>query len=150
MPLQRPLIEKVLDLVVYAPVGLALLIRDDAPTLVASGRTRVHERVQVARWSGEMAVTYGKQSIGRRATDASAPASAPATVTTKVAAAVAPSAVPVHRSPPFDAYDHLAAAQIVQLMGRLPHGELALIRRYEASQRGRRTILAKIDQLIGE
>ncbi len=150
MPTQRPLIEKVLDLVVYAPVGLALLIREDVPTLVAGGRTRAHERVQVARWIGERAVTYGKQSIGRRATDAPVPVSAPATGTTRDAAAPAPSAVPVHRSPPFDGYDHLAAAQIVQLMGRLPHGELSLIRRYEASQRGRRTILAKIDQLIGE
>ncbi len=150
MPPQRPLIEKVLDLVVYAPVGLALLLRADVPTLVASGRTRVHERVQVARWVGEMAVTYGKQSIGGRATDAMVAASTSAAGTTRDAAAPAPSAVPVHRSPPFDGYDHLAAAQIVQLMGRLPHGELSLIRRYEASQRGRRTILAKIDQLIGE
>ena len=58
MPPQRPLFEKVLDLVVYAPVGLALQLRVDVPTLVASGRTRVHERVQVARWVGEMAVTY--------------------------------------------------------------------------------------------
>ena len=99
-----------------------------------------------------MAVTSGITSDSRRATGApvAASASAPATRTTRDAAAPAPSTVPAHRLPPFDGYDHLAAAQIVQLLGRLPHGELSLIRSYEASHRGRRTILAKIDQLIGE
>lgn len=148
MPAQRPLFEKVLDLVVYAPVGLALQLRADVPTLVASGRTRVHERVQVARWVGEMTVTYGKQTIEHRL-QAGATATSPAAQRPEEELE-AVAAHPVHHSPPFDGYDHLAAPQIVQLLGRLPHGELSLIREYEAAKRGRRTILAKIDQLIAE
>jgi hypothetical protein len=150
MPPQRPLFEKVLDLVVYAPVGLALQLRVDVPTLVASGRTRVHERVQVARWVGEMAVTYGKQTIERRMAGEATPVPPPIERRGQGVAAVTARTDSAHRSPPFEGYDHLAAAQIVQLLGRLPHGELELIRDYEASQRGRRTILAKLGQLIGE
>ena len=63
---QRPLIEKVLDIMVYAPVGLALQLRSDLDTVVTSGRTRVSERVQLARWIGEMAVTYGRQELEKR------------------------------------------------------------------------------------
>ena len=150
MPPQRPLFEKVLDLAVYAPVGLALQLRVDVPTLVASGRTRVHERVQVARWVGEMAVNYGKQTIERRMVGEATPVLPSTARPRRGVPAVAARVESAHQSPPFEGYDHLAAAQIVQLLGRLPHGELELIRDYESSRRGRRTILAKLGQLIGE
>lgn len=141
---QRPLIEKVLNVVVYAPVGVALQLRSDLDTLVTSGRTRVTERVQVARWIGEMAVTYGRRELERRMTDAAAQPVDVEPVVEPTLSLVAPSL-----TPPFDGYQHLAAAQVVQLLGRLPRGELTLIREYETANRGRRTILAKLDQLLG-
>jgi hypothetical protein len=147
MAAQRPLFEKVLDLVVYAPVGLAVQLGTDVPTLVATGRTRVTERVQVARWVGEMAVTYGRQQIERRLATVSDDHHVLEPLVAMPLAAVAAS-VPAH--PPFDGYEHLAAAQIVQLLGRLPHAELVLIRDYEAAHRARRTILAKLEQLLGD
>jgi hypothetical protein len=141
---QRPLIEKVLDIAVYAPVGLAVRLRSDLDTFVTSGRTRVSERVQVARWIGEMAVTYGRRELEKRMSDTAAqPIAAEPVVIPEVAVEMPP------LRPPFDGYQSLAAAQVVQLLGRLPAVELSLIREYERANRGRRTVLAKLDQLLG-
>jgi len=146
---RRPLIEKVLDIVVYAPVGLALQLRSDVDTFLASGRTQVSERVQVARWIGEMAVTYGRRELEKRL--AAASASPPAVATNVGVRVVEPLAVVEAPTlgPPFDGYQSLAATQVVQLLGRLTSEDLAAIRIYEAANRARRTILAKIDQLLG-
>lgn len=153
---QRPLIEKVLDIVLYAPVGLALGLRSDLDARVASGRTRVSERVQVARWIGEMAVTYGRRELERRISEtarvSSTATSSPVEATVEPpAAAPAPVIVAAAPSPapPFEGYQSLAAAQVVQLLGRMSPDELADIRTYETANRARRTILAKLDQLIG-
>jgi hypothetical protein len=62
MPTARPAIDKALEALVYAPVGLAVLL----PSLVAEARTQVNERVQVARWVGEMAVEYGRSELAKR------------------------------------------------------------------------------------
>ncbi len=141
---QRPLIEKVLDIAVYAPVGLVVQLRSDLDTFVTSGRTRVSERVQVARWIGEMAVTYGRREVEKRRAGAAAESVA---VEPALEAQIVLETPPL--TPPFDGYQHLAAAQVVQLLGRLPVDELAAIRTYEHANRKRRTILAKLDQLLG-
>jgi hypothetical protein len=44
-------------------------------------------------------------------------------------------------------YDNLSASQVVPRLGGLSHGELDAVRRYEAAERGRKTILNKIAQL---
>lgn len=141
---QRPLIEKVLDIAVYAPVGLVVQLRSDLDTFVTSGRTRVAERVQVARWIGEMTVTYGRRELEKRIAGAAAESVA---VEPAVRAQIMLETPPL--TPPFDGYQHLAAAQVVQLLCRLPIDELAAIRAYEHANRKRRTILAKLDQLLG-
>jgi hypothetical protein len=146
MPASRPLLGKVLDLVVYAPVGLAAQIRSDVPDLVAAGRTRVTERVQVARWVGEMAVTYGRRELERRLTTV---ADDHHVLEPLVAVPLAAVAAHVPALPPFDGYEQLAAAQIVQLLVRLPDADLVMIREYEAAHRARRTILSKLEQLLG-
>ena len=145
MPDQRPLAAKVLDLVVYAPVGLAVRLSSDLPGRVAGGCARVQQRVQVARWVGEMAVTFGRSEVERRLTTAAEHRSLQPIVAAPLAM------VSAHKpsAPPFEGYEHLAAAQIVQLLGRLPHAELVLIRDYETAHRRRRTILAKLTQLLG-
>lgn len=133
---QRPLLDKVLDVVVYAPVGVLRRLRDDLPSLVATGRREVEDRVRVAHWVGEMAVTYGRKELERRMADAN---SAPGIEVTDSEV----------RSPqPFDGYDDLSAERLVQLLSKFPASELAIMRQYEQKQRARRTVLAKIDQLI--
>ncbi|MCE9621716.1 MAG: hypothetical protein K8R99_05155 [Actinomycetia bacterium] len=133
---QRPLHERVLDIAIFAPVGLLRRLRDDLPSLVSSGRREVEERVRVAHWIGEMSVTYGRAELKRRLTSTGAPG------VTEVADAE------VESPPPFDGYDELPADRLVQVLSNFPVAELALIRVYEQRKRGRRTVLAKIDQLI--
>jgi hypothetical protein len=127
----------VLDIVMFAPVGLLRRLRDDLPGLVASGRREVEDRVRVAHWVGEMSVNYGRAEVKRRFVEANTKPGI-----TDVAEAVVPT------PPPFEGYDELPADRLVQLLSKFPVSELAIIRLYEQSQRGRRTVLAKIDQLI--
>lgn len=48
-----------------------------------------------------------------------------------------------------DGYDHLAARQVIQRLADLTDDELTAIGRYEAANRGRQTILGKVEQLRG-
>lgn len=76
---ERPLAERVLDVVVYAPIGLALHLRDQHVAYVASGRGRFEQTVQVARLLGKMAVDQGQKEIRKRFDRCERPsASAPA------------------------------------------------------------------------
>ena len=149
---ERPLIEQVLVVVLYAPVGLAAQLRTDLPKVVADGRSQLESRVKVAHWVGEMTVQFGRRAIEQKLAERRQPAAAHIVVDASSSEAPAaaheppPHSVPQH--PPFEGYDQLAAAQIVQLLGRLPHAELRLVRDYESTHRHRRTVLAKIDQLL--
>ena len=138
---QRPLRDRVLDLVVYAPVGVLRRLREDLPELIESGRREVTDRVRVAHWIGEMAVTYGRTELQRRV---SSSASTTHSSTTGIDVTDSEASSPQ----PFDGYDELPADRLVQLLSKFPASELAIIRLYEQKQRGRRTVLAKIDQLI--
>ena len=138
---QRPFRDRVLDIAVYAPAGLLRRLRDDLPSVIATGRREVEDRVRVAHWIGEMSVNYGRKELHRRMAGTSTP---PAVTAVDVDLADAEVASP----PPFEGYDDLAADRLVQLLSKFPSAELAVIRVYEQSKRARRTVLAKIDQLI--
>lgn len=56
--------------------------------------------------------------------------------------------VPTASSLAIPGFDTLSASQIVQRLDGLSRGELVAARAYEASNRGRRTILSRIDQLL--
>jgi len=47
-------------------------------------------------------------------------------------------------------FDTLSASQVVQRLDGLSRSELVAVRTYEASTRGRRTILSRVDQLLDE
>jgi hypothetical protein len=49
---------------------------------------------------------------------------------------------------PIDQYESLAASQVVARLPSLTAGELDVVRRFEAANRARRTVLGKIDQLL--
>lgn len=162
---ERDLPTTLADLLVYAPVGISEKVRTDFDSLVASGR----QRVQTARWVGEMALNLARQKGPGVVSSAVEQAVAPlATALTGVVATLLgrsdlPDAATVahdhhehdlevaaesaRSDEPFDGYDHLAAAQIVRLLDRLPEAELEMVRVYETAHRGRRTILAKVEQL---
>lgn len=134
-----------LDVAVYAPLGLLLKIRKELPELVDTGRQTAENRVQVARMIGQMAVAYGRTELNRRIA-ASRPAPAPAggrSVPLDTTAVEVDDDV----APPFEGYDTLPASQIVARLSRMGMSELAAVAAYESAHRGRRTILAKAEQL---
>lgn len=53
-------LDQAVDLLVYAPIGLAVAARDLVPTLVERGRRQVDPQVVVARMVGQMAVNQGR------------------------------------------------------------------------------------------
>lgn len=162
---RRDPVEQVLDLFVYAPLGLALTARDELPRLIERGRTQVQAQTAMARLVGRFAVHQGQreaEKLARRATErlvgqprpqpqprsrpsasarpAAAPAPAPTSVTGNGAGpSAATLAIP--------GYDALAASQVVPRLAGLSPEELEAVRAYEAGTRHRKTILTRIDQL---
>jgi hypothetical protein len=49
---------------------------------------------------------------------------------------------------PIDQYESLAASQVVARLASLTAEDLEAVRRFEVSHRGRRTVIARIDQLL--
>jgi hypothetical protein len=65
------------------------------------------------------------------------------------AAAVTAESAPLARDLAIPDYDALSASQVVPRLAGLAGDELDAVRRYEAANRGRKTILSKIAQLAG-
>jgi len=176
---QRSPLEQTLDLVLYAPVGLAAAARDELPSLVERGRGLVSSQAAIAKVVGRFAVTTGQREAAKVAKHAAKvlvdlgvlpavpPAPAPrrpARLAGAEAAATAeaePARLDAHGSVPSAApadaddlaipgYGALSASQVVQRLAGLSGTELEAVRDYELGTRGRRTILNKIAQLQAE
>ena len=161
-------VDQLLDLFVYAPLGLALTARDQLPDLIERGRKQVTQQTTLAKMMGQFAVKEGEKEIRKRVEQMTQPRQAPAepapsTNASNGKAAVAeeppaePAAAPkpAEQKPSSDhlaipGYDTLSASQVVQRLPGLSNDELAAVRAYEESTRGRRTILTKIGQLQAE
>jgi hypothetical protein len=167
--------DAVLDLLVFAPLGLAVRLADELPELARLGRATTERQVASARVVGQLAVAYARQQVRSRLGPSTprAPASsespkgsaararvlpegaAVATNSSTVEAAPGPAKAPADARPPADAlaipgYDALAASQVVARLASLEPAELEAIEAYEAATRGRRTILNRIAQLRAE
>ena len=174
---QKSPIEQALDLVLYAPVGLALTARDELPRMIEKGRQRIAGQVMLARMIGQFAVTQGQHEatkVARQASEAliglgilpgdrggapepppppvpePPPVPAPATLdaTSNGSVEVAPAGpAPSSDDLAIPGYDSLSASQVVQRLAGLAPDELEAVRAYEATTRGRRTILNRVAQL---
>ena len=158
--------EQLLDVLVYAPLGLLMEARDLVPKLAEKGRQRMGGQVTVARMIGEMAVRQGQRraekvlqrlreqqgggdrpGAGDRPANGHVPPSAPPTATstpTSTASATTDAgdlAIP--------GYDTLSASQVLPRLEGLSPGELEAVRVYEEATRARKTVLTRIDQLRG-
>ncbi len=159
--------EQLLDLLVYAPLGLLLEARDLVPKLADKGRQRMGGQVTVARMIGELAVRQGQrraerfvqrlreQPTARPRSSGSGGAAEPGNGhRPPPSAAATPSSA---ASPPagdasdlaIPGYDTLSASQVVPRLEGLSAGELQAIRAYEEGTRARKTVLTRIDQLLG-
>jgi hypothetical protein len=207
--------QRLFELAVYAPLGLALTIVEAVPALARKGRSRVAPQIGLARTVGQFAVKQSyRQIVGltrnnplfgsrtnpfqpgvsrtnasrtdpfrtttSRTTTARATASRASTEPHAAADAASRTGVtPPHldgawhfRSPPaselltpatpshdasgtlaaaqlaIPSYDSLSAPQVVQRLAGLSREEIVAVRAYESATRGRRTILARADQLL--
>lgn len=172
----RSLKERLLDVTVFLPVGVAVTVAGELPGLAGKGRERVTKNVEVARVIGRMAVAEAQRrlkaapgtagSTGRGDSPAAPrppepdprparprPARPPGSSRQQRPVAHRPSqgakgAPPVDASKlPIPGYSTLAASQVVQRLASLSPRDLEAVRRYEAATRGRRTILHRIAQL---
>lgn len=152
----KPPLERLLDLAVFAPLGMITAVRDELPRFSQQGRQVFHNRVVLARFIGQMAVQQGQRELARRveARRAGQPAvSEPDVASVRVDVHVPTDdsgAVPSADELPIDGYESVPAINVVQRLSTLRADEVEAIRRFEQAHRARRTILAKIDQLQAE
>jgi hypothetical protein len=159
-------LERTVEVLVYAPLGALLEARRMFPEAVDRGRREVEG---VLGWLGRRMhgareeAAAGLRGLGK-IDGATRPVRVPESPPTLHAVDPPPDAsgttAPVVVSPvPIDGdrpsveelaipdYDSLSASQVVPRLTGLGEQELELVRRYEASGRGRRTILSRIAQL---
>jgi hypothetical protein len=153
--------EQLLDLLVYAPLGLLLEARDLVPKLAKKGRERMGGQVTVARMIGEMAVRQGQrraETVVRRMREqqrgaATPVADAPPTnghgPTPAGPSPAAAGPTPDAAALAIPGYDTLSASQVVPRLEGLSPTELDAVRAYEVATRARKTVLTRIDQLRG-
>ena len=187
----RDRIAHTLEVLVYAPIGAGLYLKDMGPTFVnmfvARGRAeidrrqaQVQQRTTTARSIGQVATAFGVPMVRQRverevgtarqraqtllgsiagsdgangapAARPEKPAPAPAPATPKAPEATTRPAdtngSPADPDLPIPGYNSLSASQVVERLTGLSAAELEAVRAYEASNRKRRTILGKIDQI---
>ncbi|MEM7142293.1 MAG: hypothetical protein AAF548_14820 [Actinomycetota bacterium] len=141
-----PLAEQLLDLFVYAPIGLALEARELLPKLADRGRGQV----ALTRLAGKVASDRGQNEV-RKVVDQ---------VGTVISTFLAGEAAdPAHlveddeqvtgddSTLPIDEYDSLSAPQLLPFLSPLDDDELSLVLEYEQRHRGRATVINRIRQL---
>ena len=169
-------VRRALDILVFAPVGVALTVAEDLPALIVKGRQRFESDVRNARIVGQFVVTHGQRDVVGRVTKllhgeppvttaepsaapvaepaSEAPAEAwptPAPWPTPEAASPQPAADPadaVTVDAALAGYDTLSASQVVRRLESLEPDVLRAVQRHESSHRNRRTILNRAQQLL--
>jgi hypothetical protein len=163
-------VRRALDILVFAPVGVALTVVEDLPALIVKGRQRFESDVRNARVVGQFVVTHGQRDVVGRvsrllhgeSSDSTEPPVAPApapdsAASASTSASPSPPPAPKPAADPADAiavdaalagYDTLSASQVVRRLESLGPDELRAVHRHEASHRNRRTILNRAQQLL--
>jgi hypothetical protein len=162
----RNIVALILDVFVFAPLGLLAESHALFPKLAETGRHEVENRIKTARVIGQFAVQRGRRRAATavdniRAANATSPnlASPADTPAPAVLDDDEEVVIPVRgvsddddsgiREPDLaiPSYDSLAASQVVPRLEGLTPFELESVRRYELAHRGRKTVLGKITNL---
>jgi hypothetical protein len=104
-------VRRALDLFVFAPVGVALTVAEELPSLIVKGRQRFETDVRNARLVGKFVVTHGQRDVVGRVSkllygDASEPPEPPETASPGASAGSGPepaAAAPAAASAPASA-----------------------------------------------
>jgi len=148
---ERDPIHRTFDLLVSAPLGVALTVRDDLPGLIAKGRQRIETEIANARMIGEFVVTKGTRDVttiieGLLHTTESDVEDAEAEEDTAAATGPSgPGGIGETATSPKPAPD---PADDARVEAALAGYELHAVHRHEASHRNRRTILNRTNQLL--
>ncbi len=184
--------ELLVDVTVFAPLGLLITAAEAIPELARKGRDRLVPRIGLARTVGQFAVQRGyrqitnlagevpgnllagaggrlggavpwaRRSYGARGRDAGGGRPGATTERSSIHVERAPGSRPAEGGAgtarrggaphsgdlAIPSYDSLSAPQVVQRLAGLSREEVEAVRRYEAATRGRRTILARAEQLL--
>jgi hypothetical protein len=130
---------------ILAPLGALLSTGQERAELSRRAKAGWDEQCRRAKLLGELTVAYSLQTMKRSLWRESASESQ-APDRDDVHVEPTPAAAPPVNDLIAD-YDSLSASQVVSLLESLGVGERERIRAYEASHRGRRTILGKIEAL---
>lgn len=151
---ERTPVDQLVDLFVYAPVGLMLEYQDLLPKLIKRGRSQV----QLTKLFGTMAAKQGQRTVASRLDDVvgSATDTVAQGITefgTMVGLAPEREARPpssTNQPLPIAGYDDLTAREIIGLLPDLSPTQREQIRIHESAGRGRKTVLAKLDALADD
>ncbi len=137
------LAERLLDLLVYAPLGLALEAKEMIPKLAERGRGQV----ALTRLAGTVAAQRSQAEASRVINEIS---DALASFLGGEPAGAAPSpSQTVSDDLPIAGYADLTAVEIVRLVAELDDHELDVIESFEREHRNRSTVLNRIRQRRG-
>lgn len=144
-------LRKTVDTLVYAPVGFLLTAVEDLPDMAAKGRDRLELQLRNAHVIGQFAVAHGQRRL-KEYLDRPEPAPRPAPTEEAPPAprAAPPPAAPAAVDAAIPDYDTLSASQVVRRLDGLGSADLEAVYRHEAASRGRRTILHRAQQLLGD
>jgi hypothetical protein len=170
-------VEHAVELLVYAPIGLLFDGATLLPQLVEKGKNQVTMARMIGKFAVDQGRSEATKAasrlsdqaagvldfLGDSVTGVPAPISGggrptPARPTPERAPNGAVHAAPAPPVPgpaiaatslAIPDYDGLSASQVVNRLGGLSAAELASVQRYEAANRGRKTILSKVAQLQG-
>jgi hypothetical protein len=101
-------VRRALDLLVFAPVGVALTVVEDLPALIVKGRQRFENDVRNARVVGQFVVTHGQRDVvgrvnrlfhGEPASSVTSPAPVPPPAPAPATPAPAPAPTPAPTPP---------------------------------------------------
>lgn len=145
--------DQLVELLLYAPVGIALEAVDNLPKYIERGKSQI----TLGRFVAKAAAKKGSstiESLGERVVQEAGQVIVDVfgiDLTPDVASdepVAPPRPEPTHDADlPIANYDSQAAAQIVKLLGQLTPDERDLVAAHEKAGRGRVTILRKIEQL---
>lgn len=155
-------VEQLLDLILYAPIGLVAKGIDSFPDLAKRGRTNAANARVIGQFAlgatntkARSAIADAEQHIAAFlaiVADSASPkrASARQSSDDQTSSPAESANTSVHESSVdsvISGYDSLTAAQILPLLTELDHDQLEQVELYERSHRARKTVLNRLRQL---
>lgn len=74
---EQTLQEKLLELAVYVPIGIAVTVVEEFPTLANKGKERVANQLQVARMIGKFTIAEAQRRVGKATSNTPEPSAPP-------------------------------------------------------------------------